>query len=828
MKKTNEKTSIIKRYWFIIIPIFAAFIVYIGSTKNLYNIDDNYVIENHKLVNQGIKAIPEIFTSRYNIEKNQYFGYRPLTIAVYAIEVSIFGQSTTTHHLINVLLYALLIFVLYKLLKKLWPDISNYFIFVVLTIFAVHPIHSEVVLSLKNREEILCLLFATLAWIQLIVFYDKRKWFNLTIGLGYLILAFLAKESAIVFVAIIPMSLYYFRFKTVEKEKPRSIKSIISIKRTSWTLALQCILLFLIFERPDFIEILLGEFIFPIITIFLLILLSLRIRYKNFGKSNLLVISNPLLICSIAFFTLSLVLIFFTPTLSLYGVIISMICLISYSHTKSGIKLLKNRIKIPKISRNLIIIGSLAIVSGIVLSLIYFIPEMYLPEKNAPVYHWQNPLFSNPGTGTKIGIAFYSMIFYLKLLIIPHPLRFYYGYALIPAANLSSGIVIISILIHIFLLFLLFKGLRKKEIWSFAIAFYLISISPFINILFPLTGIVAERLLFTPSLGFSIGIAYLIFKLFKVEINTIPKSISAKRILIIVSLIVIPFSVMTIQRNKDWKNRETLYEADIPKLEKSAKANNLYANYLIAKVYSGMEKGIPLQQMDKSIHSAINHFRQAINIDKTYANPYHNLGYIYLIIGRDYPTAETYFTNCISIDTTIPETYMNRGVSRYYQDKFELALQDLKKCQNFEMEKEFDKVYYYTGLIYERNKDTALAIQMFDSALVYSPRQIKILEKQKDIAFIQKRYNDALSYNDKIISLISKDDDKLWVDKGNYLLLKGDTLRAIKAWERAFEIYPGNYGIGMTLSSYYEKKGDANKASIIKNKAIKNKRHPNR
>jgi hypothetical protein len=80
-----------------------------------------------------------------------------------------------------------------------------------------------------------------------------------------------------------------------------------------------------------------------------------------------------------------------------------------------------------------------------------------------------------------------------------------------------------------------------------------------------------------------------------------------------------------------------------------------------------------------------------------------------------------------------------------------------------------------------------------------------------------------LSYNDKIITLISEDDNKLWVDKWNYLLLKEDTLESIKAQKGALEIYFSNYYIGITLSSYYEERGDVNNAS-----AIKNRRHLNK
>jgi tetratricopeptide (TPR) repeat protein len=369
----------------------------------------------------------------------------------------------------------------------------------------------------------------------------------------------------------------------------------------------------------------------------------------------------------------------------------------------------------------------------------------------------------------------------------------------------------------------MYKGVKKHSILSFAIAMYFIAIIPFSNVFFPLTGIIAERLLFIPSFAFAIAITSLLFLITKTKLNTNTKLTKQSGVLILSMILIIPFSILTIQRVPDWENRETLYTADMPKLKASAKANNLYANHMIAKVYEGMKQGVPLQKMDDIIQLSIKHFNQTLSIDSTYANSYHNLGYIYMIIGRDYNTAETYFTKCIQTDSSIPEAYMNRGVSRYHLGKLQAAKIDLEKSKAFRLESELGKTFYYLGQIHEQFHDTIQAKQAYDSAFHYNPEQKRIIEKQVNLAKAQENWKEALSYQEKLTQLANPKNDKVWVDKGNFELMLGDTTAAIVSWEKAFQIAPGNYNLGLSLSKLYQEKGNAEKANYYKDMALRHK-----
>ncbi|MGC9331629.1 MAG: tetratricopeptide repeat protein [Bacteroidales bacterium] len=817
MKKPSINIQLLTALWFVLIT----FALYGPSINHGYNIDDNYVIEDKEIAQQGIKGIPAIFSSRYHNERDQQFGYRPLTIALYAIEYQLFGENTSIFHLMNLLWYAALMFVLFLLFRKLFSQVSLWFILIALTIYAIHPLHSEVVLSLKNREEILCLFLSVLSWIQFIKYYDTRKWQTGIAGILLLGLAFLAKETAVIFVVIIPLSLWFFRSREVFNPSGnvtrKQMKTTKETVRTHVFIAiLQLVVSVCIYTVPDLLKPLVSTGFSTSIQIIIFILIGLWLLRKNKTKP-MIKIKHPAMIMALVFFLFSFAVSFIHPKAGEYFLPFFLLFFAIYTHHQP-LQRETHRIKQLKIPKRVWFLIGLGILSGIVLFIIYIIPKMSLPEQNAPVYKWQNPLFMDKTVTTKIGVVFYSLAWYLKLLFLPFPLRFYYGYALVPAAGIFNPVVIVSILVHLALLYIIFKGFKKRTIWSFAIAVYLIAIIPFSNIFFPLTGIIAERLLFIPSLGFAIGITWLIFHVLK-QRTDIEKPQNRSGIIALSILIILPFSIISMKRTPDWKNRNTLYEADISKLENSAKANNLYANYLVSQIYAGIKAKVPLQRMNKVIQEAIDHFQQAIEIDSTYANPYHNLGYVYLIVGRDYETAETYFTKSIMYDSTIYESWLNRGVARFYQNKLDEAEQDLWYCKEHGFRKDKDKVFYYLGRVNEYKQDTAKAIVMYDSVLTYNPGQTKSIENIMRLYANQKKYEKALKYSNILVKNANPQNDKVWVDKGNYHLLSGDTVQAIKAWEKAFNIYPGNYNIAMTLANYYDNQGMHQKGNAIRSKA---------
>lgn len=188
-----------------------AFLLYANTLGHEYNMDDDLVTINHPRTSQGFSDIPEIFTSYYfeNTIGNQY-EYRPVAHLSFAIEHQLFGESPFVSHLVNVLLYALTALLLFVTLRWLWPNYSILLPILVTAFFVAHPLHTEVVASIKNREEILafiggiCALYFSLRYIQ------SSKWLWLLPYVLLVVFGVLSKRSVLPFLMLLPVILIWF------------------------------------------------------------------------------------------------------------------------------------------------------------------------------------------------------------------------------------------------------------------------------------------------------------------------------------------------------------------------------------------------------------------------------------------------------------------------------------------------------------------------------------------------------------------------------------------------------------------------------------------
>jgi len=202
--------------------VVVSFLIYGNSIKNGYSIDDDFVTTtnpeapNHK-IEKGIKGIPEIFSTRYVESEKQSFEYRPLVLVTYALEYQFFGSNPSVSHFINVLIYALTCVLLFMMLSSLLRKYHIVFPLLITFLFLVHPIHNEVVNNLKSRDELLSFLFG----ISSLYFFLRRiefgKWQNLLLAILYFALALLSKKTSIIFIAIIPLTIYFFTSVKLKK-----------------------------------------------------------------------------------------------------------------------------------------------------------------------------------------------------------------------------------------------------------------------------------------------------------------------------------------------------------------------------------------------------------------------------------------------------------------------------------------------------------------------------------------------------------------------------------------------------------------------------------
>lgn len=636
--KSNKKPQIIKKTdtvskpgdikktirWCVIIILILPFVLYFRSLSNKYAIDDTMVIYQNKQIHKGIKALPEIFTTHYSDYvddtdgKRYSFDYRPIVKASFAIEYSIFGEKPTVSHFINILLYSLCCIILFLLLLRLFKTYSFMFSFLITLIFLAHPVHSEIICNLKNRDELLYFIFVFSSIFYFIKYAEIKKLKDLMIGLVLFILSYLSKSNAMVFVLAIPLILYFFT-----EFKPKTI----------------------------------------IIT--------------------------------------------FVSLLVLFGIL-------------------------------------------------YLAPVFLLPKPERFTHYFENPLLFEKSIWLRIGTGFFTLLFYLRLLIFPHPLGFYYGYNQIPIVGPGNIWAIVSMIIFIGLfIYALFK-FKEKHLLSFSILFFLITISMFSNFLRPVMGIVGERLLFAPSLAFCIVIVYLLAKLFGTNFRKEGFSLKKSgKIIFVLFIIFSLYSYKTIDRNKAWKDSYTLYKTDVDYLDKSFKANMLYGTMAIYQIPNNMDKKDELYQTGEKYlkramqiypkvpsvwnnyarifqyyyqieDSALYYYNQARIIDSTYYAAFYNLGDIYFM-KKDYNSAIYFFKKSIDLNPGNEYGY-NRLLSTYFKkndtDKaFEIGDKYMKKFPQSPVP------YEIIGNFYSTLADSVDAVKYWNSALKRNPENQQLRNK---------------------------------------------------------------------------------------------------
>ncbi|MEI7898554.1 MAG: hypothetical protein WCJ26_16075 [bacterium] len=205
------------------ILFFLAFLLYGNTLTFDYVLDDEIVIRKNEFTKQGFAGIPDIFrydsfTGFFGQEKNLVSGgrYRPLSIASYAVERGILGESSPmVSHFFNILFYgltAVLLFVVFAKLTKAKKGETPYLglPFIIALLFVAHPLHTEVVANIKGRDEIFALLFSLLSLLYALKYSEKLNPAYLVLCSFFLFLGLLSKENAILFILIIPLSLYFF------------------------------------------------------------------------------------------------------------------------------------------------------------------------------------------------------------------------------------------------------------------------------------------------------------------------------------------------------------------------------------------------------------------------------------------------------------------------------------------------------------------------------------------------------------------------------------------------------------------------------------------
>ncbi len=213
------------------------FLLYANTLNHDYTLDDFSVIKENYITKQGIQGIPTAWKEHYR------FGYwnataslyRPLTLTTFNLDWAIAPDSPAFSHFVNVILYALTGIVLFLSLVKVLRKYNPWVPVLITGLFMAHPLHVECVANIKGRDEILAFLFLFSSVFAYWKYLDKKGLIWMVLTVLTFACSLVSKESAITFIAIFPLMLYFFREEPLTKTAPAIGFLFIPILAFLWT-----------------------------------------------------------------------------------------------------------------------------------------------------------------------------------------------------------------------------------------------------------------------------------------------------------------------------------------------------------------------------------------------------------------------------------------------------------------------------------------------------------------------------------------------------------------------------------------------------------------
>jgi hypothetical protein len=853
-----EKRS--NKFWAALLAILV-FLVFGNTLQHGYNMDDELVTQNHRLTSDGISGILEILTSPYYADNQGYsYEYRPLTLLTFALENEIFGESPFVGHFMNILLFSLTVILVFHLIKGFLPNNNVWLSLLISLLFLVHPLHTEAVSSIKNREELLSLFGGLLALYATLRLVRNGNWTWLLLMTLALMMGLLAKLSVLSFVVIVPIWIIVIGGKPIQFWITTTLMAL-TLGLVLWlrtTLDFSVIMaamtglvflqsIFLLVFRPTFLSLLCSNtvrtfnnskdsnsnshsldfrsFVLVVITLGLMVFGVVVTQSLPITISIGILFFHPLLLgnwipaltgigtlgltalAPEALQTMAHLPFYFVALASLFlfkhenwfkqaghwlivvGVIVGIITVWHLGELEWGGILSKLAFvslvfiiaqqsfcaKFPWLRVSIILaitaaagltiikgfkweVGLLAIgiaaseyiflskrvrqIIGAAFLMAAFVSVTLSPlrsidvrEMNAPVTfetlgnrietkrpaldeildnntdrplaYTEYPLGFDSGMNRRLGSSFMILGHYLKMMLIPWPQSFYYGFDEVPLADMKDSLAIVSTLIHLALILLALILAPNHPILSFGFLSYLTSIFLFSNLFEPVAGMIADRLTYVASFGYCIALGYALTWLYERQRSAQGRSMVAVGIV----LLLVTYSGMTIARNAQWKDALTLMRHDIENVPNSAQAHNLLASHLMKNSFEPeyQQEAIAMRL------EAIDHFKRSIRIYPDFFNVWYDLGRVYLIID-DPESALPCFKEAHRLDST------------YYDATFNVAM------------------------IADKRGDATTAITYYEKCIRINPEMLPPYNELSYLLYRLGEYEASIAVNEKAIA----------------------------------------------------------------------------
>jgi tetratricopeptide (TPR) repeat protein len=385
-------------------------------------------------------------------------------------------------------------------------------------------------------------------------------------------------------------------------------------------------------------------------------------------------------------------------------------------------------------------------------------------------------------SAVKLSTTFYLFFLGFKLLALPINLRYDYSYNLIPGVEFNDPFAILG--------FILFAGggiawllfLRRKSIYAFPLSIYFFSMAPGFAFTFLRGGIFAERFLFSAALGFIILLLLLVFRIAK----KLESSVKNAQLIVLAGLtilLVIPYSIKTIDRNKVWKDNYTLFSTDIKTGQNSAQNQRHFAEQTLVKALELKDT----TSRKKLARISLKAFDISLAMHPKFAESYMKCGVIYQLIFNKPDSAIYHYRKTIECEPT-----------------------NILKAEAF----------YNLGTVYQNNKaNLVYASYCYNQSLAFRPDYAPALKARNALA--SNGINTLLEPTGNTFDENAKNRDaNYYFNLGYKRASEGKYKEALTAFQESYKMNPTNIDVLLNLANCYGMLGEIDKSIEFNNKII--------
>jgi len=422
----------------------------------------------------------------------------------------------------------------------------------------------------------------------------------------------------------------------------------------------------------------------------------------------------------------------------------------------------------------------------------------------------------------------------LALLLSPSPLCCDWTMGSIPLVeSLSDSRNLLTVFLFTFLLhtvLTLFRSEGRARLsLLMSLALLILPFLPATNIFFSVGFVIAERVLYLPSMGFCLLVAIGLTKLYK------QCKISGLRMLIQVLLIVLIslHTCKTVLRNIDWKDEESLFLSGLKVNTNNAK---LYNN--VGHAFESMKRhqdalllyqqAAMVQPDDIGAHinigRALNHLGRPDEAETAYRAAKHllprgkpgeksvariapnslnlflNLGNLISRNESRLEEADRLYRQAIAMRSDYIQAYINRGDILIKMNKTDEAMEVYKEALKHDPDN--PDLYYNLGVVSIEQRNPKQGLQYMNTALRLNPIHTEALLNSAILIQELKQVENHQVAIDRLLSLVSlqPDNEKAYFNLGMVTMDEGWTWESEYWFKKAIEIVPDFRGALFNLA----------------------------